>query len=95
MTLLTPVFAYFSPETVLPLTSVLASAVGVVLLFGRTALRLVKGLFRIAALRGRRAQAIPRPHFEFTSESVVTAPQPALRELVPAPASQSATDDVK
>jgi hypothetical protein len=93
MTLFAPVFAYFSPETVLPLTSILASAVGVLLLFGRSALRLVRGLFRIATRRGRRVQVVPRPHFEFTSESGATAPPPAHWELDPAQASQSTTDD--
>jgi hypothetical protein len=93
MALLALVFAYFSPETVLPLASVLASAVGVLLLFGRSALRLVRGLFRIATRRGRRVQVVPRPHFEFTSESVATAPPLPLGDLDSAPAGRAATDD--
>lgn len=35
-------FAYFGPETFLPLTSVLAGAVGVMLMFGRTSWRFAK-----------------------------------------------------
>ena len=33
------IFAYFGPETVLPLTSIVAAAVGVVMMFGRNTLR--------------------------------------------------------
>ena len=35
MNMIVPVFAYLSPETCLPLTSILATTVGVVLMFGR------------------------------------------------------------
>jgi hypothetical protein len=33
------ILAYFGPETVLPLTSIVAAAVGVVMMFGRNSLR--------------------------------------------------------
>jgi hypothetical protein len=39
-------FAYLSPETCLPLTSVIATAFGVVMMFGRTTLRLLARGFR-------------------------------------------------
>jgi hypothetical protein len=42
------IFAYMGPETVLPMTSCLAAAAGVVLMFGRSVCRLVLGLFRNA-----------------------------------------------
>lgn len=41
-----PCFAYIGPETMLPLTSVLAGAVGVVMMFGRNVLRGVGRIFR-------------------------------------------------
>lgn len=56
------VFAYFSPETFLPLTSVIASAVGVFLLFGSTVLRLIRRALRTLTMRGRRTETILRPH---------------------------------
>jgi hypothetical protein len=39
-------FAYLSPETCLPLTSVIATAFGVVMMFGRTTVGLVARGFR-------------------------------------------------
>jgi hypothetical protein len=64
------VFAYFSPETFLPMTSIIASALGAVLLFGRSALRLARGIFRAVTLRQRRPDLIPRPHFRFAQETL-------------------------
>jgi hypothetical protein len=69
------IFAYFSPETFLPMTSVLASAVGVLLLFGRNVLQLVRRFLRFATARRRRPERIPRPHFRFNEERV-EEPQP-------------------
>lgn len=57
------VLAYFSPETMLPLSSVIATVVGFALLVQRSTIRFVVGLFR-AAFR-RRASSTPSkgPHF--------------------------------
>lgn len=46
-------FAYFGPETVLPLTSVVAAVVGVLMMFGQRALHLAKWAIR-RAMGGRR-----------------------------------------
>ena len=40
------VFAYFGPETVLPMTSVIATIVGLIMMFGRHSLRLIVGSCR-------------------------------------------------
>ena len=40
--------AYIGPDTMLPLTSVIAGAVGVVMLFGRNALSGLRRLFGLA-----------------------------------------------
>ena len=50
------VFAYLAPDTFLPLTSVVAAVVGVVLTFGRASVRMVVNGFR-AILAGRKADA--------------------------------------
>ena len=55
-------FAYFGPETMLPLTSVVATVVGVFLMLGRNTFRLMR-----RALLGwipgiERKRSIPRPH---------------------------------
>jgi hypothetical protein len=59
-------FAYFGPETVLPATSALATAVGFTLMFGKQSVRLAGVLARrgLHAIRQRRhgASAIPAHH---------------------------------
>ena len=57
------VFAYFGPETVMPVTSILATIAAVVLMFGKSMLRLVAGWVRRATFRGRHGQAATGPHF--------------------------------
>jgi hypothetical protein len=49
-------FAYFAPETVLPLTSLAAGVAGVILVFGRNSVRLVIGLLASARRLGRAAR---------------------------------------
>jgi hypothetical protein len=39
-------FAYFGPDTMMPVTSVVAATIGVVLMFGRNILLFGKGLLR-------------------------------------------------
>jgi hypothetical protein len=63
MSELTLVFAYFSPDTLLPLTSVIASVVGVFLVFGRTLVRMGRGVIRVALGSQARPRVMPRPHF--------------------------------
>ena len=37
-----PIFAYFSPETLLPATSIVATIAGIVMMLGRGTLRLLR-----------------------------------------------------
>ncbi len=46
MTFLPLVFAYLGPETMLPMTSVIAGVAGVVMMFGRSSLRWFVGVIR-------------------------------------------------
>ena len=57
------VFAYFGPETVMPVTSILATVAAVVLMFGKSLFRLVAYWVRRASFRGRHGQASAGPHF--------------------------------
>ena len=54
------IFAYFGPDTVLPLTSALAAVVGVALMFGKQTFRLA-GLCATSALRVFRKAPAPGP----------------------------------
>ena len=40
------IFAYFGPETMMPVASIFAAAVGVVMMFGRNVVDLGRGLVR-------------------------------------------------
>ena len=48
-------FAYLGPETLLPMTSVLAAAVGVVAMFGRNLFHVIKMGFGVLTGKSRRA----------------------------------------
>lgn len=55
-------FSYVGPETFLPLTSVLAAVLGVVLMLWRSGLRLAQGVW-YSYIRPRRRR-MPNPHFQ-------------------------------
>ena len=57
------ILAYVGPETVLPMTSILATVAAVVLLFGKSLFRLIAYWVRRATFRGRHGQAATGPHF--------------------------------
>ena len=58
------VLAYFSPETMLPLSSVIATVVGFGLLIKRSSIRFVVHCFRAAIRRGGGRSAVQPPHFD-------------------------------
>jgi hypothetical protein len=64
-----PIFAYFGPETMLPLTSVLATVAGLVMMFGRTSIRIIRRLVRPRAAGIGKPGKAPRPHFRVEAES--------------------------
>jgi hypothetical protein len=57
------VFAYFSPETLLPVTSIVATIAGIVLMLGRGSLRFIIGCCRLGVRRASRIAGVSRPHF--------------------------------
>jgi hypothetical protein len=59
-----PALAYFSPETMLPLTSLIATVAGFALLIKRSSIRFVVHCCRAALRRRRSASKILAPHFE-------------------------------
>lgn len=64
-------FAYVGPETFLPVTSVLAAVLGVVLMLWRSGIRVVLSVWT-SRVRPQRTQRMPKPHFQ-------TQPQPQER----------------
>jgi len=57
------VFAYFGPETVLPVTSVIATVLGVVMMFGKSTLRFVLRWRRSEQPRSEIHAIGQKPHF--------------------------------
>jgi hypothetical protein len=57
------VFAYFGPETVMPVTSIVATVAAVILMYGKSLFRLVAGWIRRASFRRRHGGAATGPHF--------------------------------
>ncbi|SIO64905.1 hypothetical protein SAMN05444166_7476 [Singulisphaera sp. GP187] len=55
--------AYFGPETVLPMTSVIATAVGLFMMFGRNTLRFLFRWRRVDLTAPKTAEAVRGPHF--------------------------------
>lgn len=56
-------FSYVGPETFLPLTSVLAAVLGVVLMLWRSVLRVMQGIW-YSYIQPRRRRRMPKPHFQ-------------------------------
>ena len=57
-------FAYFGPETMLPLTSVVATVIGLFMMFGRNTTRLIRRAIRDWLPGPGRTRPVPRPHFQ-------------------------------
>ena len=73
------ILAYFGPETVMPVTSILATVAAVVLMFGKSLFRLVAYWVRRASFRGRHGQAPTGPHFGLGSAADATRVKPKPR----------------
>jgi hypothetical protein len=56
-------FGYFSPEVLLPATSIVATIVGVFMMLGRGSIRNIIRLCRRASLHRKGTAATSRPHF--------------------------------
>ena len=61
------VLAYFSPETMLPLSSLIATIVGFALLIKRSSIRFVVHCFRAAFRRRSTSSSIHSPHLSSPS----------------------------
>jgi hypothetical protein len=58
-----PVLAYFSPETLLPVGSILATVLGVVMMLGRGSWRFLARGFRRVIRPSAWIAGVSRPHF--------------------------------
>jgi hypothetical protein len=65
-----PILGYFSPETMLPLSSVIATIVGFGLLIKRSSIRFIVGCCRAAFRRRGPRSSVGAPHFTVASQEV-------------------------
>jgi hypothetical protein len=68
------IFAYFSPETMLPATSIIATIVGILMMLGRGSLRYVLRLSKRARRSVGRIAATSRPHLQVRDRAYTQAP---------------------
>jgi hypothetical protein len=71
---LIPIFAYFSPETLLPATSIVATIAGIVMMLGRGALRLLRRSRSRGHRQVCRIAATSEPHIHAHEEIRTRAP---------------------
>lgn len=69
------IFAYFGPETVLPMTSIVATVVGLFMMFGRNTLRFIFRWRRTDLTAPKSAEAARGPHFSPKTKEQPTQPQ--------------------
>jgi hypothetical protein len=62
------VFAYFSPETILPLSSIIATLAGCALMVKRSSIRFAIGAFRAVIRKRRASRRVRSPHFRVTQK---------------------------
>src|SRR4051812_22828272 len=67
------VFAYFGPETMLPFTSIVATVVGIFMMFGRHSVRLVRRTILSRLIGNRKNKPVPKPHFHVEVETRAAA----------------------
>lgn len=75
-----PMFAYFGPETLMPLTSIFAAVIGVFLMFGKNTFRLIAGLFGNLGRIFRKGSKVPAPHVGQEGSSALERRRAKARE---------------
>jgi hypothetical protein len=71
---LIPVLAYFSPETLLPVRSIVATIAGIVMMLGRGTLGLIARSARRRLRRPGRVASTSKPHLPITEAVPIESP---------------------
>jgi hypothetical protein len=77
-------FAYFGPETVLPMTSVVATVVGLAMMFGRHTIRLFVRCCRLILIGSSRAILPPRRLYSGPHKGQTGVPRRRVRSMISA-----------
>ncbi len=67
------IFGYFSPEVMLPVTSIVATVAGIAMMLGRGSYRYLFRLIRRGTGRSSDVAATSRPHFHVREETPTEA----------------------
>jgi hypothetical protein len=67
------IFGYFTPDVILPVTSVVATVAGIFMMLGRGSYRAAARIIRRAISRLRRVATMNRPHFHVRTETPAEA----------------------
>jgi hypothetical protein len=67
-------FAYFSPETLLPVTSIVATIAGIAMMLGRGSVKFVIRCCQRGLRGAGRIAGVSRPHFQVRTESHAQSP---------------------
>jgi hypothetical protein len=70
------IFGYFSPETLVPATSIIATIAGMVMMLGRGSLRFVLRSSRREVRQNTRIAGTSRPHLHLQEKARSKAPGP-------------------
>jgi hypothetical protein len=68
------IFAYFSPETMLPATSIIATIAGILMMLGRGSLRYVIRLSKRGQRTAGRIAATSKPHLRLHHKAYTQTP---------------------
>lgn len=69
------IFAYFSPETLLPATSIVATVAGIMMMLGRGTLRFLVRSSQRGSRKPARIAATSKPHLQVHEELQIQAPE--------------------
>jgi hypothetical protein len=69
------IFGYFSPEVLLPITSIVATVAGILMMLGRGPYRFMIRVYERASRRVSRVPSSSRPHFRVRDESRAESPR--------------------
>jgi hypothetical protein len=70
-----PIFAYFTPETLLPMSSIVAAVLGVAMMIGRGSVRVVIRYFRRRIRPSSGIAGVSHPHYRLQEQGEPQTPR--------------------
>jgi hypothetical protein len=70
------IIAYFSPETLLPVTSIVATVAGIVMIAGRGSIHFIVRMVRRHLIKTNAIAGVSRPHVHLRDHGVARSTRP-------------------